>query len=385
MSRFGKWPTMAGKAEVALAALLVASVQGETLQHECSGDYGPNVWCNTNEFIPYDGYFHNFAEPTWGGIDQPYARKLVTAYEDVAGFKPSGHLRPNARTVSRGLMSGPSGHGSYRKRSALMTFFGQQVVEEVLDTQVSGCTPEYFNIPIPAGDDLFDPMGNGDVFIPLLRSRYAAATGNAPNNPRQQINLITPFFDGNLLYGENKFVADGLRSFHHGFLQTNDTQDLSYACGAQIEGCPTLGRTALGYKGVYPTTGSNSFQAHIDRHRHLGSAPTAEGAALLYARHLGPEASAAAAAVSSEQAMKRERAAAEAEKAKEAKKAKQQEAEKAKQQRQQQLKQQQQQKQQNRELARQQMLQYQRELDARKQQAASEQVPGGKGFGCAGD
>lgn len=68
---------------------------------------------------------------------------------------------------------------------------GQQVVEEILDAQRPGCPPEYFNIPIPTGDPLYDPNSTGTVEIPLLRNRYnQAITGFSPNFPRQQVSYI---------------------------------------------------------------------------------------------------------------------------------------------------------------------------------------------------
>ncbi len=39
---------------------------------------------------------------------------------------------------------------------------GQQVVEEVLDSQRQGCPIEYFNIDIPRCDELFDPQCTGE-------------------------------------------------------------------------------------------------------------------------------------------------------------------------------------------------------------------------------
>ena len=61
----------------------------------------------------------------------------------------------------------------------------------MLDAQRPGCPPEYFNIPIPKGDLLYDEKGQGDIVIPFLRSRYEQSnTGYNPNNPRQQVNNI---------------------------------------------------------------------------------------------------------------------------------------------------------------------------------------------------
>lgn len=68
-------------------------------------------------------------------------------------------------------------------------FLGQQLVEEVLDAQASGCPPEYFNIPVPKGHPEFDPLEKGDRVIPLLRTRYDQRTGLSPNVPREQVSI----------------------------------------------------------------------------------------------------------------------------------------------------------------------------------------------------
>jgi len=64
---------------------------------------------------------------------------------------------------------------------------GQQLVEEILDAQRAGCPPEYFNIPIPKGNRLFDPDSHGGRELPFLRTRYDMRTGNSPNAPREQV------------------------------------------------------------------------------------------------------------------------------------------------------------------------------------------------------
>ncbi|XP_078488213.1 dual oxidase 2 isoform X1 [Ciona intestinalis] len=163
------------------------------------------------EYPPYDGWYNNRAHPEWGTVDGPLTRRVPSHYADGT-YAPSGGERPNPRTISENTMAGLTGEGSSTKRTALLVFFGQQVVEEILDAQRPGCPPEYFNIKIPKGDPLYDKTGQGDVELPFLRSRYdMSITGYSPNNPRQQLNEITPFIDGGLTYGINKAWADALR------------------------------------------------------------------------------------------------------------------------------------------------------------------------------
>ena len=61
------------------------------------------------------------------------------------------------------------------------------MVEEILDAQLQGCPPEYFNIKVPKDHPEFDPTGLGNVEIPLLRTRYDQRTGFSPNVPREQV------------------------------------------------------------------------------------------------------------------------------------------------------------------------------------------------------
>ncbi|XP_077997407.1 dual oxidase 1-like [Glandiceps talaboti] len=174
------------------------------------------------ETIPYDGWYHNEANPDWGAADTTLTRGLPADYSDGV-YQPAGNDRPNPRQIANAVMSGWTGHGSYLNRTALLVFFGQQIVEEILDAKRPGCPPEYFNIPIPKGDPDFDPDGKGDVYIPLLRTRHQqTSTGYSSNVPREQINEITPWIDGGLVYGISKAWTDALRTFEDGKLKSSE-------------------------------------------------------------------------------------------------------------------------------------------------------------------
>jgi len=92
----------------------------------------------------------------------------------------------------------------------------------MLDAQAAGCIPEYENMRIPKCHALYDPDCRSDRVIPFLRSRYDFGTGYNPNNPRMQLNEITPWFDGGLMYGITKAWADALRSYSGGELAALD-------------------------------------------------------------------------------------------------------------------------------------------------------------------
>ncbi|XP_071091367.1 dual oxidase 1-like [Haliotis cracherodii] len=173
------------------------------------------------ELTPADGWYNNLLHPNWGVVDGQLLRRSPTAYSDGV-FEPSGPNRPNPFDISDAAHNGTIGRGSERRRNAFMTFFGQQVVEEIMDSQRPGCPREFFNIPIPKTHKYAKELNVPDPEMPFLRSRYDQSTGYSPNNPRQQLNEITPFLDGNLMYGFAKAWTDTLRSFEGGELIAND-------------------------------------------------------------------------------------------------------------------------------------------------------------------
>ncbi|XP_037076443.1 dual oxidase 1-like [Pollicipes pollicipes] len=168
------------------------------------------------EYATHDGWYNNIGHPDLGASERPLLRKLPPAYKDGV-YEPAGHGRPNPLTISDALMNGTNGMHSRTGKSALLVFFGQQVVEEILDAQRAGCPPEYFNIKIPEGHRYRTEPGHSQ--LPFLRSRYdMSTTGFSPNSPRQQLNEITPWLDGGLTYGTTKAWTDALRTFANGTL-----------------------------------------------------------------------------------------------------------------------------------------------------------------------
>ena len=61
------------------------------------------------------------------------------------------------------------------------------MVDEIVDSRNPACPPEYFNIPIPKDDLLYDPEGRGDISLGFLRSQYDQNVSES--SPRQQVSI----------------------------------------------------------------------------------------------------------------------------------------------------------------------------------------------------
>lgn len=119
-------------------------------------------------------------------------------YEDGV-YEPVKAKRINPFTASDKLMNRTAecgvgkdeACGSKTGKTAFLVFFGQQVVEEILDAQRPGCPPEYFNIEIQEKHELSKTKKEA---MPFLRSRWSQSTGHSPGNPRQQVTKRFPIF-----------------------------------------------------------------------------------------------------------------------------------------------------------------------------------------------
>jgi hypothetical protein len=80
---------------------------------------------------------------------------------------------------------------------------------------------EGFDIPIPAGDPIFDQANTGTQIMSFQRSHYDTTTGLGPGNPRQQVNEITSYLDASMVYGSDVTRGTALRTLSGGRLKTS--------------------------------------------------------------------------------------------------------------------------------------------------------------------
>ncbi|XP_022695720.1 peroxidase-like isoform X1 [Varroa jacobsoni] len=194
---------------------------------------------DSGPYRTFDGSCNNLFYGCWGRAGETYGRLLPPDYADEMG-KPrwgkKGHKLPNVRELSR-VMQGnqvQSSQTSSATYTDMTTHFGQFLAHEV-----SSAAP-YFDKEIRNGkvvritpvcchkvnkDSECHPIeiGHGDPFyedghcIELVRSRPYNASETAclknnavKSNIREQVNVVTSFIDGSVIYGSSTKKAESL-------------------------------------------------------------------------------------------------------------------------------------------------------------------------------
>nr|XP_037287942.1 peroxidase-like [Rhipicephalus microplus]XP_037287949.1 peroxidase-like [Rhipicephalus microplus] len=199
------------------------------------------VRCNPNaRYRTHDGSCNNLRYPCWGRAGESYGRLLKPDYGNgmwTSRQGPYGRKLPNPRLVSMAL-SGSSWQSSdteYSYHSDLIVHFGQLLAHDltssatfttaqVVDGKVTKAPPkccgkgvkphpECCHITMVHKDEFYPPGHCMDMVrsSPYNSSRTACPR-NSPGDYREQINEVTSFLDGSVVYGSSEEEAKKLRS-----------------------------------------------------------------------------------------------------------------------------------------------------------------------------
>lgn len=174
---------------------------------------------STVEEASIDGVGNNTENEDWGSTDIELIRLTEADYAD--GIEsPSGEDRPNARLISNEIANQEESVLNDRQLTDYLWIWGQ-FLDHDIDLSEGANPTEDFSVEVPVGDPLFDPFGTGVVEIPLSRTAYIDAEESS-DGQRQQINQITAFLDGSVIYGSDEERATELRTHEGGLLKTSE-------------------------------------------------------------------------------------------------------------------------------------------------------------------
>ena len=170
------------------------------------------------EWRSIDGSGNNLANPAWGQAGTDYIRVAPASYGDGIST-PSGADRPGARDISNAVADQQGQSTVSDRLMSAMVYAWGQFIDHDLDLTLTGTT-ESLPIPVPAGDPSFDPASTGAQVIPMKRSTFDPSTG--ATTARQQVNSITAWLDGSMVYGSDAGTAASLRTLQGGRLKTSE-------------------------------------------------------------------------------------------------------------------------------------------------------------------
>ncbi|XP_048249474.1 peroxidase mlt-7-like isoform X1 [Haliotis rufescens] len=237
---------MASVMDSLLGQLGVAVKGLETDDDNC--DQFINIDCDSSS--PYrtmDGSCNNLRKPLWGRAFIPFRRFLEPAYDDGVSSPrqtaESGNPLASAREVSFTVHESDEKIGVQNAASHLLMQWGQFLDHDITSTPIQSgvdgshvrcCTedlseesrakinmnPEDRDICFPITIPENDPMFKARTCMSFVRSIQVSNT-ECKLAPAEQLNQITAYIDGSMIYGSSLAEMRILRAFDRGLLKTS--------------------------------------------------------------------------------------------------------------------------------------------------------------------
>ena len=176
----------------------------------------------------FNGSNNNKENLEWGEANLTLRRLVNQAYSDgVSELSNSGS--PNVRVISNTICDQQPGVNIIDERnlSDMNWAWGQFISHDidftptaVFDTRLQSL--ERIQIIAPENDQHYR---ENQTMMSVFRSLYDVRTGLSRENSREQINTVTPWLDGSVVYGTSEQRVNELRTFEGGKLITTEHDD----------------------------------------------------------------------------------------------------------------------------------------------------------------
>ena len=177
-----------------------------------------------NDHYSFNGIGNNKEQPTKGSANQTLLRLVAPAYNDGISSL-SNQNSPNPRLISNLVCEQQSDVDIIDERNLSdMNWVWAQFISHDIDfTPTAIFDPSLRNLDrveiLAPHNDQFYEMNR--TMMSVFRSLYDVNTGMSKNNPREQINTITAWLDGSVIYGSSESRANMLRAFEGGKLKVS--------------------------------------------------------------------------------------------------------------------------------------------------------------------
>jgi peroxidase len=168
---------------------------------------------NKYEYRELDGSGNNTTNEDFGVKDKPFVRVVPAAYNngDGCSLNDLNGKRPNPRDTSNVLFDQPESAPDETCLSNMFWVWGQFIDHTITLTNGSD-EPALISVTNP-NDPLYP-------IIPFTRSAFVPSNPDCTTeNPREQINFLSPFIDASNVYGDSSARNEYIRAFKDGKLK----------------------------------------------------------------------------------------------------------------------------------------------------------------------
>lgn len=159
-----------------------------------------------SEYRSFSGMNNNRFHRSWGAAGIYFRRISGADYADGKS-EPAGVTRIDPRTVSNTLFDQGDTTVPVEYGQSSFLWVWSQFINHDISLVMPNIPNEAFDIRIPSGDKFTDSKKDDNQKIPFNRSEYI----NHFNGIRQQINRVSSFIDGSMIYGSDSLRANALR------------------------------------------------------------------------------------------------------------------------------------------------------------------------------